>query len=221
VRAPLNRSRRRRRQGPDDGEVIVFASDEQDAVAVDVARWKHLAEQVLGAEGVSGDAELSLMFIDAEAMATLNVTFMGASGPTDVLAFPIDVEPAEPGRHPDGGSAGPDRDPPSPDDLPLLLGDVVICPSVAAANAPEHAGTLDDELALLVVHGILHVLGHDHALDAERQRMQAREREHLLAFWRTPARDPWAVEVDGSPTTDGAGSGSDPASDPAPGPSAS
>jgi probable rRNA maturation factor len=169
----------------------VYATDEQDVVPVDLATWKHLAEQVLAAEGVSGDAELSLLFVDSDAMATLNSTFMGATGPTDVLAFPIDAEPVEPGRHPDGGSTGPDREPPSPDDLPMLLGDVVICPAVADANAPGHAGTLDDELALLVVHGVLHVLGHDHAVDADRELMQGRERQHLLAFWRTPARDPW------------------------------
>jgi probable rRNA maturation factor len=175
--------------------VTVFASDEQAAIPVDLATLKRLAEQVLAVEGVSGDAELSLLFVDGEAMTTLNSTFMGATGPTDVLAFPIDAEPVEPGRHPDGGSAGPDREPASPDDLPLLLGDVVICPEVAAANAPGHAGTLEDELALLVVHGVLHVLGHDHAADAERQVMQARERDHLLAFWRAPARDPWQAET--------------------------
>jgi probable rRNA maturation factor len=197
VRTPGGRSRRRRRQGPDDGGVTVFASDEQSAVAVDLAGCKHLAEQVLAAEGVSGDAELSLLFVDAEAMATLNTTFMGASGPTDVLAFPIDAEPAEPGRHPDGGSSGPDREPASADDLPLLLGDVVICPAVAADNAPDHAGTVDDELALLVVHGILHVLGHDHAAEDERRRMHEREHAHLLAFWRAPARDPWQAAAEG------------------------
>ena len=77
----------------------------------------------------------------------------------------------EVGRWPDRGDRGPDRAPPDPGDLPLLLGDVVICPAVAARQAPEHAGTVDDELALLVVHGILHVLGHDHA---DRPRTQPR-----------------------------------------------
>ena len=72
--------------------------------------------------------------------------------------------------------------------LPVLLGDVVICPAIAAAQASEHAGTLDDELALLVVHGVLHVLGHDHASSAERARMQARERELLERHhWHGPA----------------------------------
>jgi len=140
---------------------------------------------------VTGDAELSLLFIDAEAMATLNTNFMDVDGPTDVLAFPIDAGPVDPGRQPDGGTPGPDRDPPGADELPLLLGDVVICPEVAARNAPEHAGTVDDEIALLVVHGVLHVLGMDHADAADRVAMQERERTHLLEFWRMPQRNPW------------------------------
>jgi probable rRNA maturation factor len=63
-----------------------------------------------------------------------------------------------------------------------MLGDIVICPSVAAANAPEHAGTLDDELALLVVHGVLHVLGHDHAEPDEARAMRALEADLLARF---------------------------------------
>jgi probable rRNA maturation factor len=68
--------------------------------------------------------------------------------------------------------------------VPLLLGDVVVCPAVAARNAPSHAGTYEDELALLLVHGILHVLGHDHAEADERARMVARERDLLAQFHR-------------------------------------
>jgi probable rRNA maturation factor len=64
-------------------------------------------------------------------------------------------------------------------ELPLLLGDVVVCPAVAARQAPQHAGSYEDELALLVVHGVLHVLGMDHADPAEEATMQARERELL------------------------------------------
>ncbi|MGZ4728137.1 MAG: rRNA maturation RNase YbeY, partial [Acidimicrobiales bacterium] len=120
-----------------------------------------------------------------------NRDFMGEVGPTDVLSFPIDGELAPGGRWPDDGGPGPDRGLPDPDDLPLLLGDVVICPEIAARNAPEHAGSFDDEIALLVVHGILHLLGLDHHDEAERLAMQARERELLLQFHGTPARDPW------------------------------
>ena len=168
------------RKGP-EGDVQVFGADEQNAAPVDVDRWVVLARDVLVAEGVSGEAELSLLFVDEEAIAELNGRFMDAEGPTDVLAFPID-DPVIAGRWPDAGSAGPDRDEPEPGDLPLLLGDVVVCPAVAKRQAPTHAGSYDDELALLVVHGVLHVLGHDHAEPEETTVMQARERELLDRF---------------------------------------
>jgi probable rRNA maturation factor len=171
----------RRRRPPTDGEVEVFGADEQTEHPVDVARWAALAESVLVAEGVRGDAELSVLFVDEDAMATLNKRFMEADGPTDVLAFPID-DPVDAGRWPDAGSTGPDRDGPDAGDLPLLLGDVVVCPAVAARQAPTHAGSYDDELALLVVHGVLHVLGHDHVGDEETAAMQAKERELLDRF---------------------------------------
>jgi probable rRNA maturation factor len=169
-----------RRAGP-EGEVQVFGADEQHDAPVDVDRWVELARDVLVAEGVRGEAELSLLFIDELAIAELNQRFMEADGPTDVLAFPID-DPVVAGRWPDAGTAGPDRDDPEPGDLPLLLGDVVVCPAVAARQAPEHAGSYDDEIALLVVHGVLHVLGHDHAEPDETAVMQARERALLDRF---------------------------------------
>ena len=81
-------------------------------------------------------------------IAELNDTYMGKQGPTDVLSFPIDAAEAEMVLHGEPPSRGPDRSPPDPADMPLLLGDVVVCPAVAQAQAPTHAGTLDDELAL-------------------------------------------------------------------------
>jgi probable rRNA maturation factor len=173
---------RSHRTGP-EGEVVVFGADEQATTAVDVDRWVELARQVLVAEGVRGEAELSLLFIDETAMADLNKQFMDAEGPTDVLAFPID-DPVTAGRWPDAGTSGPDREEDDDADLPLLLGDVVVCPAVAERQAPDHAGTYDDEVALLVVHGVLHVLGHDHAEPDETAVMQARERELLDRFHR-------------------------------------
>jgi probable rRNA maturation factor len=171
----------RKRRPPTDGSVEVFGADEQSKHPVDVARWVRLAEDVLAAEGVHGDAELSILFVDEGVMTELNKRFMAAEGPTDVLAFPID-DPVDAGRWPDSGSTGPDRDGPDPNDLPLLLGDVVVCPAVAARQAPDHAGTYDDELALLVVHGVLHVLGHDHVDPDETAAMQAKERDLLDRF---------------------------------------
>jgi probable rRNA maturation factor len=167
--------------------VDVFAADEQTAIPIDTMRWVRLAEAVLEAEGVKGDAELSVLFVDEDAIADLNKRFLGKSGPTDVLAFPIDEEPAEGGRSPDSGGTGPGYLPAEPGDLPVLLGDVVICPTVAERNAPDHAGTFDDELALLVVHGILHLLGMDHLDNTEAEAMEKRERELLERFHKPAA----------------------------------
>lgn len=166
--------------------VSVFVADEQTEHPVDALRWTRLAEQVLEAEGVRGEAELSVLFVDEAVMADLNRQFHGKEGPTDVLAFPIDEDPIEGGRSPDSGGTGPGYSPPETEDMPILLGDVVICPTVAAANAPEHAGTYDDEVALLLVHGILHLLGMDHLDDEEAEEMEARERDLLARFHRPP-----------------------------------
>ena len=169
----------------------VYGVDEQDDVAVDVVRWVELAEAVLADRNVPARAELSLLFVSEAAMAELNERHMGSSGPTDVLAFPIDDDGIEQGRWPDNGTTGPDRPPTHADELPMLLGDVVVCPSVAARQAPEHAGTPhhrgepEDEIALLVVHGILHVLGLDHAEAEETEAMQSLERD-LLARHHHP-----------------------------------
>jgi probable rRNA maturation factor len=181
IRPAPPRSGRRRTRG-DEGEIEVFVADEQSAQPVEVERWGALARNVLEAEGVSGDVELAVLFVDEATIADLNQRFMGQDGPTDVLAFPIDDDDVMVGRSPDGSTSGPDRGP--VDDIPLLLGDVVVCPAVAARNAPSHAGTYDDELALLIVHGILHVLGHDHAEPEETTVMQARERDLLERFHR-------------------------------------
>ena len=169
--------------------VEVFAADEQGDQPVDTMRLITLAEKVLRAEGVRGDAELSMLFIDEQAMADLNKRFAGKDGPTDVLSFPIDEEPAEGGRSPDSGGSGPGDAPTEPSDMPMLLGDIVICPAVAARNAAEgvhddRAATYDDELALLVVHGILHLMGMDHVDDDEAQAMEAREKQLLDEFHR-------------------------------------
>ncbi len=174
-----------------DGEPEVFCADEQDDVEVDLGRWRTLAERVLVDEGVRGGTELTVVFVDRDEMALLNEEHLGGTGPTDVLAFPLDVVEglvAEPAAGPGGPNRAPGRRPSDLDDLPLLLGDVVVCPSVALDQAPGHAGTLDDELALLVVHGVLHVLGWDHDEPAATERMRARERQLLEAHhWGGPA----------------------------------
>ena len=145
--------------------VDVVVADECAADAargeIDVERWKRLALDVLIDRGAAG--ELTLTFVDASEIAALNAEHMGTTGPTDVLSFPMDDGPAI-----DEG-------------VPRLLGDVVVCPEVAAAQYPAHAGTLDDEVALLVVHGILHILGLDHENPTEAAEMRSVELELLRA----------------------------------------
>jgi probable rRNA maturation factor len=162
----------------------VFVADEQSERTVDVARWLTLARNVLDAQGVRDDTEVSLLFVDEPTIAELHERFLGQSGPTDVLAFPIDDEPERGGRSPDVGGPGPGSGWPEGDDMPVLLGDVVVCPAVAARNATDHGVDEVDELALLVVHGLLHLLGMDHDAEDEAERMERRERELLARFHR-------------------------------------
>jgi probable rRNA maturation factor len=164
--------------------VEVFVANEQAARAIDCARWADLARGALAAEGVRGDAELSVLFVDEESITALNQRFLEIAGPTDVLAFPIDESEAAFGRSPDNGGSGPGWDTPEDGAAPVLIGDVVICPEVAWKNAPGHAGSYDEEIALLLVHGILHLLGMDHERPVEAEAMEAREQELLDELFR-------------------------------------
>jgi len=163
----------------------VYAADEQADLDVDLARWSALARSVLDDRGVKGEAEVSLLFVDEAAIAALNERFLHKPGPTDVLAFPIEDEPAVSGRSPDLGGTGPGSEPPGAPTL--LLGDVVICPTVAARNALDHEVSTDDEMALLVVHGLLHLLGMDHEAEDEAERMERLERALLSRYHRPSA----------------------------------
>jgi len=163
----------------------VFGVDEQRDVEINVARFVKLAQLVLADERVDArfgtDVEMSLMFVDEQTIAELNERFLAGEGPTDVLAFPMDEEMPPGGRQPDEGGRGPGA-PADPGEPPTLLGDVVICPTVAVRQASEHHVTPDDELALLVVHGVLHLLDYDHAEPDDAAVMQRREQELLAAF---------------------------------------
>ncbi|TAN21732.1 MAG: rRNA maturation RNase YbeY [Actinomycetota bacterium] len=169
--------------------IEVFIANEQSAFPVDEDQWMRFSLSVLKSQKVSGNAELSLIFVDKSAIAGLNERFMGKSGPTDVLSFPIETEPYSGGRSPDSGGG---QRPSSQDSysMPFLLGDVVVCPEVAHENAAEHAGvnshdgSLDDEMALLIVHGILHLFGMDHELDDEAEVMEQREQELLKLHYK-------------------------------------
>lgn len=121
----------------------VFLSDEQDH-DVDADDLVALARHVLAQERVPAEMELGLLLVDTDAIAALNERHLGEAGPTDVLAFPID-DPSE-----------------MTGEAPAVLGDVVLCPGVAAEQATRVGRAPADELRLLTVHGILHLLGMDH-----------------------------------------------------------
>ena len=146
----------------------VFLADEQDDPLAGGALLE-LAETVLRAEGVPEESEVAIVFIDDEQMAEMNERHLGRSGPTDVLSFPI--EDSQPGKPLGVDPAGP----------PLSLGDVFIAPAVVRRNAVERGVDPEDEMGLMVVHGLLHLLGWDHEEDDEAERMEARERK-LLAM---------------------------------------
>ncbi|MEG3586176.1 MAG: rRNA maturation RNase YbeY [Actinomycetota bacterium] len=133
---------------------------------IETNRWKELASATLHAENAPS-GELNLIFVSEERMSQLNLTHMGKNGPTDVLAFPIDA------------------DDPTDNDTPQLLGDVIICPVVARQNAKAQKKDFEEEIALLVLHGILHILGYDHAYSDDSLMMKRREKQ-LLADLYTP-----------------------------------
>ncbi|MCC7076025.1 MAG: rRNA maturation RNase YbeY [Acidimicrobiia bacterium] len=150
----------------------VFFADEQSVRPVDGTRLCALAEHVLTEESIHRSAELSIMTVDRETMAGLNRRFMGRDMPTDVLAFPIEDDARGRAAQEEG------------EELPLLLGDVVVCPDVAFENVSGDTADFETELDLLVVHGVLHLLGYDHVQDSDAERMESRERELLDEFAR-------------------------------------
>lgn len=171
-----------------DGNVEVFVSNEQTDVALDERRWQQLALSVLKKEGVRGQAEMALLFVSRESITEMNRIHMGSDSATDVLAFPIDMIDNSRAAGPSARSSTPVVSRTDTGELPLLVGDVVVCPSVANDQASSHAGTFDDEVALLVTHGVLHVLGYDHDNDQNATRMRDRERQLLEELhWQGPA----------------------------------
>lgn len=141
--------------------MAVFLADEQglEADGEDLVR---LARFVLEQRRVPAEMEVALLLVDEDTIAQLNQEHLGHTGPTDVLAFPID----EPGESlPEG---------------PSVLGDVVLCPAVAYEQAPRFGRSPHEELRLLTVHGLLHLLGMDHA-DPDEERAMFGLTDELLA----------------------------------------
>ncbi len=144
--------------------MAVFIADEQDR-PVDVDDLASLARFVVAEQDVPEEMELSLLLVDEATVAKLNEEHLDEQGPTDVLAFPMD----EPGE--------------VPDEVPAVLGDVVLCPAVAERQAAERGHPPQEELQMLTVHGVLHLIGMDHA-DAAEEREMFGLTERLLAGYR-------------------------------------
>ncbi|WP_432558126.1 rRNA maturation RNase YbeY [Granulicoccus sp. GXG6511] len=139
----------------------------ESGVEVDETGLIRLATFVLDELRIHPQAELSLVFVDEPTMSAYHEKFMGEPGPTDVLSFPMD-----------------ELRPPSDEEEPPLglLGDVVLCPTITAAQAAEHGRTPDDEAEYLLVHGMLHLLGFDHGTPEEKAEMFGLK-DRLLAAW--------------------------------------
>ncbi|MCU1432350.1 MAG: hypothetical protein JWP95_1455 [Actinotalea sp.] len=135
--------------------------------AVDEAEFAALARHVLDSMNVHPQTDLSVLLVTADVMSELHVQWIDEPGPTDVLSFPMDE--LRPGSD---GELSP----------PGLLGDVVLCPEVAAKQARDAGHSTSEELLLLTTHGILHLLGFDHAEPEEEKEMFALQRQLLLTF---------------------------------------
>jgi probable rRNA maturation factor len=131
----------------------ILIDDRQDDLPIDLAGLTALAEETLVGEDAA-NAELSVSFVSEREMADLNSRYTGEDGPTDVLSFPMG-----------------DLD----EDGVRILGDVIVAPALGARNNAEDPAA---ELRLLIVHGILHLLGHDHMEDADRAEMWARQERY-------------------------------------------
>jgi len=140
----------------------------ESGTAVDEEALSQLARFVLARIGIHPQAELSLLLVDEPAMTELHVKWMDEPGPTDVLSFPMD-------------ELRPPKDDEAPE--PGLLGDVVLCPMVAQRQAAAAGHSTLDELFLLTTHGILHLLGYDHAEPAEEREMFSLQDE-IVAAWK-------------------------------------
>ena len=154
----------------------------ESGVDVDEVAIASVARHVLDELRIHPLAELSVLLVDESAMTELHERWMGEPGPTDVLSFPMDeLRPPSPVS----AQGGPGDEPGTE---PGLLGDVVLCPQVAAAQARKAGHSAQQELELLTVHGILHLLGYDHAEPAEHAEMFGLQ-DKLLSSWRAAGGD--------------------------------
>jgi probable rRNA maturation factor len=144
----------------------------ESGVPIDERNLERLGRHVLDTMGVHPLIDLSIMVVDIETMAEYHLRHMGEPGPTDVMAFGMDELASA--RH----DLDDDEDAP-----PTMLGDVMLCPEVARTQAAQAGHSMEDELHMLCTHGILHLLGYDHAEVDEEREMFALQAE-LLSTWR-------------------------------------
>jgi len=145
----------------------VRIADEHPSSGVDRVALRRWAVVTLAAEGYPDSTEVSLTLVGDDQMAVWNETALGKDGPTDVLSFPVEL--LQPGVVPDVDDDGP----------PLLVGDVVIAPDFVRRQAEDLGVDPVDEMALMVTHGILHLLGYDHTDQVQAEQMESRERDIL------------------------------------------
>jgi probable rRNA maturation factor len=145
----------------------------ESGVDVDETVLLRLTQQNLAELNVSPDADVAILLVDEGAMEALHVQWMDEPGPTDVLSFPMDE--LRPGTEEQPTPAG-------------LLGDIVLCPQVAETQALAAGHATVDELILLTTHGLLHLLGFDHAEPEEEREMFGLQRELIAAFQATERR---------------------------------
>lgn len=146
----------------------------ESGISVDEQRIQRLAVHALDEMHIHPDADLAIVFVDEPAMEVLHIQWMDEPGPTDVLSFPMDE--LRPGSEVDITPAG-------------LLGDIVVCPSVAIAQAATAGHEPINEMLLLTTHGILHLLGFDHAEPDEEKAMFALQRQILESFYASETGD--------------------------------
>ncbi len=154
----------------------------ESGVIVDESLIASVARYTLEVMRVSPAAELSVLAVTPDVMSELHERWMGEDGPTDVMAFPMD-ELVEDSRRPDAPEVG-----------PALLGDVVLCPEFARDQANTAGHGLSDELHLLTVHGVLHLLGYDHG-EPEQEREMFGLQHRLLTEWRSAREQAAAREA--------------------------
>jgi len=156
----------------------------ESGMSVDEPALAALARFVLDELRMHPLAELSVLLVDTPTIADLHQRWMGEEGPTDVLAFPMDeLRPPPPGSDRNDRARAAD-----PDSEPAVLGDVILCPEVATEQAREAQRPVTDELEMLCTHGILHLLGFDHAEPDERATMFGLQ-DRLLDAWRAERAD--------------------------------